>query len=170
MKKLILFMITSLALVGTTAVSAATWNIQNNLEKEICITVNTAFSKIRRHIEPGKNVKVSSKACLYSISVKEGAGHRQEADGKARCPKGLPNIAKATITQIDKAAFDNLKQKGTQAFKDVKGTKEKEKRKEALSQAAQQAGKEILGIISKACSSRDFIIAEVNGSIQVLTK
>jgi hypothetical protein len=163
MKKLKLFTLASLALAGAAELSAATWNIQNQLDKELCITVNTAVSQIRRHLEAGESVKVSSKACLYSISVKEGAGHRQEASGKARCPKGLPNIAKATITQIDKAAFDTLKGTGAKA---VMSAQDEAKRKAALS----EAGKAIFGVISKACSSRDFIIADVNGEIKVLTK
>jgi len=166
MKKLTLLSLASLALAGIANVSAATWKVKNSLGRDICVTVNTGLSRIRRHIRDGEETPFISQACLYSVSIKEGSVKNKQTgkmislrakSGKARCPSGLPNIAKISIKEILDYNTVMLVDKGANIIQ------------------AQNKGKAILNLLKsefekakKLCKNMSFEVINDNGSPKII--
>ncbi len=153
-KKLLCITLASLTLAGIANISAATWKIKNSLGRDVCVTVNTGFTQIRRHIPNGSEVPVKSKLCLYSVSIKEGEGHAGMEKG--RCPKDLPNIAKITIKDILDYSISMLTKKGATIYAADDRTK-----------AAMKAAEAEVNRAKKLCKDMNFEVINENGKPKI---
>lgn len=163
-KKLTLLTLAGLTLAGTIELSAATWKVKNSLGRDICVTVNTGVSQIRRFIANGAEVPFISKACLYSISVKEGSV-KDAQTGKmvslktpeGRCPSGLENISKITIKEILDYSSQTLMQKG----KSISAAENKTK---AILDTLKAEVEKLL----KLCKDMNFEVISENGQPKII--